>query len=116
MAENRESGRPPRWASRRFLLAAAGMAVAVLVALGKVAPEETGGAVQVIVGAATLVLSLVGYQVTEASVDKARASQPSAASQGGDRASKNGSGRHGGTDALAGTCPQGGECGRKGGR
>jgi len=29
--------------------------------------------VQVIVGAATLVLSIVGYQVTEAAVDKARA-------------------------------------------
>ena len=97
MHENRDAGRPPRWASRRFLLAAAGMAVAVLVALGKVAPEETGGAVQVIVGAATLVLSLVGYQVTEASVDKARASSN-------------------GTDAQAGTCPQGVECGRKGAR
>jgi len=63
----------PRWTSRRFLLAMAGMVVAVLVTLGKLAPEETDGAIQVIVGAATLVLSVIGYQVTEASVDRARA-------------------------------------------
>ena len=73
MAENGNGGQVYRWTSRRFLLAAAGMVVAVLVTLGKVAPEETDGVVQVIVGAATLVLSIVGYQVTEAAVDKARA-------------------------------------------
>jgi len=73
MAENGNGGQVYRWTSRRFLLAAAGMVVAVLVTLGKVAPEETDGVVQVIVGAATLVLSIVGYQVTEAVVDKARA-------------------------------------------
>ena len=61
-----------RWASRRFLLAVAGLIVSVLVILGKIAPEETDAVVQVIVGAATLALSVIGYQVTEASVDKAR--------------------------------------------
>ena len=61
-----------RWASRRFLLAVAGLLVSVLVILGKLAPEETDAAVQLIVGAATLVLSVIGYQVTEAAVDKAR--------------------------------------------
>ena len=65
--------RTSRWTSRRFLLAVAGMLVAVFVALGKIAPEQTDSAVQVIVGAATLVLSILGYQVTEAAVDKARA-------------------------------------------
>jgi len=73
MAENGNGGQVYRWTSRRFLLATAGMVVAVLVTLGKIAPEETDGVVQVIVGAATLVLSIVGYQVTEAAVDKARA-------------------------------------------
>jgi len=73
MAENGNGKAVSRWASRRFLLAVAGMVVAILVTLGKVAPEQTDGAVQVIVGAATLVLSVVGYQVTEAAVDKARA-------------------------------------------
>ena len=71
-----------RWTSRRFLLATAGMVVAVLVTLGKVAPEETDGVVQVIVGAATLVLSIVGYQVTEAAVDKARAQNGNGNSNG----------------------------------
>ena len=61
-----------RWASRRFLLALAGVIVSVLVILGKIAPEQTDTTVQVIVGAATLVLNVIGYQVTEASVDKAR--------------------------------------------
>ena len=65
--------RASRWTSRRFLLAAAGSLVAVLVILGKLAPEQTDSAVQVIVGAATLVLTVLGYQVTEASVDRARA-------------------------------------------
>ena len=73
MVENGNAGQVSRWTSRRFLLAVAGMVVAILVTLGKVAPEQTDGAVQVIVGAATLVLSVVGYQVTEAAVDKARA-------------------------------------------
>lgn len=63
----------PRWASRRFLLALAGVIVSVLVILGKIAPEQTDTTVQVIVGAATLVLNVIGYQVTEASVDRARA-------------------------------------------
>jgi hypothetical protein len=67
------NGKVSRWASRRFLLAVAGCIVSVLVILGKLAPEETEGAVQVIVGAATLVLNVLGYQVTEASVDRARA-------------------------------------------
>jgi len=62
-----------RWASRRFLLAVAGVIVSVLVILGKIAPEQTDSTVQVIVGAATLVLNVIGYQVTEASVDRARA-------------------------------------------
>ncbi len=73
MVENGNAGQVSRWTSRRFLLAVAGMVVAILVTLGKVAPEQTDGAGQVIVGAATLVLSVVGYQVTEAAVDKARA-------------------------------------------
>ena len=73
MANGNESKAVPRWASRRFLLAAAGMAVSVLVTLGVVAPAGTDTAVQVIVGAATLVLSILGYQVTEAAVDRARA-------------------------------------------
>jgi len=64
--------RVSRWASRRFLLAAAGCLVSILVILGKLGPEETDSAVQVIVGAVTLVLSVIGYQVTEAAVDKAR--------------------------------------------
>ena len=62
-----------KWASRRFLLAVAGLLVAVLVTLGKLAPERADAAVQTIVGAATLVLTVLGYQVTEAAVDKARA-------------------------------------------
>jgi len=70
MAE--EAKRVSRWASRRFLLAAAGLVVSVLVTLGVVAPAGTDAAVQVIVGAATLVLNVIGYQVTEAAVDKAR--------------------------------------------
>jgi len=82
MAENGNGGQVSRWTSRRFLLAAAGMVVAVLVTLGKVAPEETDGVVQVIVGAATLVLSIVGYQVTEAAVDKARAQNGNGNSNG----------------------------------
>ena len=82
MAENGNGGQVSRWTSRRFLLATAGMVVAVLVTLGKVAPEETDGVVQVIVGAATLVLSIVGYQVTEAAVDKARAQNGNGNSNG----------------------------------
>lgn len=70
MAEN--VGKVSRWTSRRFLLAVAGMLVSVLVTLGVVAPAGTDAAVQVIVGAATLVLNVIGYQVTEAAVDKAR--------------------------------------------
>jgi len=62
-----------RWASRRFLLALAGVIVSVLVILGKIAPEQTDTTVQVIVGAVTLVLNVIGYQVTEAAVDRARA-------------------------------------------
>jgi len=73
MAENGNGKAVSRWASRRFLLAAAGFVAAILVTVGKLAPEQTDGAVQVIVGAATLVLSVIGYQVTEAAVDKARA-------------------------------------------
>jgi len=65
--------RPSRWTSRRFLLAVAGCIVSVLVILGKVAPENADSAVQMIVGAAALVLSVLGYQVTEAAVDRARA-------------------------------------------
>ena len=82
MAENGNGGQVSRWTSRRFLLATAGMVVAVLVTLGKVAPEETDGVVQVIVGAATLVLSIVGYQVTEAAVDKARAQNGNSKQEG----------------------------------
>ena len=66
-------GRTSRWTSRRFLLALAGFLVSILVMMGKLAPEQTDTAVQVIVGAAALVLSVLGYQVTEAGVDKARA-------------------------------------------
>lgn len=73
MANGNGSKAVSKWASRRFLLAVAGFVVAILVTVGKLAPEQTDGAVQVIVGAATLVLSVIGYQVTEASVDKARA-------------------------------------------
>ena len=73
MTESGDGKAVSRWASRRFLLAAAGFVVAILVTVGKLAPEQTDGAVQVIVGAATLVLSVIGYQVTEAAVDKARA-------------------------------------------
>lgn len=62
-----------KWASRRFLLAVAGLVAAVLVTLGKLAPADSDAAVQTIVGAATLVLTVLGYQVTEAAVDKARA-------------------------------------------
>ena len=82
MVENGNAGQVSRWTSRRFLLAVAGMVVAILVTLGKVAPEQTDGAVQVIVGAATLVLSVVGYQVTEASVDKARAQNGNSKQEG----------------------------------
>lgn len=71
-ANGNEEKRVSRWASRRFLLAVAGLLVSVLVILGKLAPEETDSAVQLIVGAATLVLNVIGYQVTEAAVDKAR--------------------------------------------
>jgi uncharacterized membrane protein len=71
MAEN--VSKVSRWTSRRFLLAVAGMVVSVLVTVGVVAPAGTDAAVQVIVGAATLVLNVIGYQVTEAAVDKARA-------------------------------------------
>ena len=73
MANGNGSRTVSKWASRRFLLAAAGFVVAILVTVGKLAQEQTDGAVQVIVGAATLVLSVIGYQITEASVDKARA-------------------------------------------
>ena len=62
-----------RWASRRFLLAAVGLVVSILVILGKLAPDQTDSTVQVIVGAVALVLNVIGYQVTEASVDRARA-------------------------------------------
>jgi hypothetical protein len=77
-----EELRVSRWTSRRFLLAVAGLLVSVLVILGKLAPEETDAAVQVIVGAATLVLNVVGYQVTEALVDKARANNGGNGSSG----------------------------------
>lgn len=73
MANGNETKPVSRWASRRFLLAVAGVVVSVLVSLGKIAPEGTDAAVQVIVGAATLVLNVLGYQVTEAAVDRARA-------------------------------------------
>ena len=73
MANGNEGKAVSRWASRRFLLALAGLVVSVLVILGKIAPEQTDSTVQVIVGAATLVLNVIGYQVTEASVDRARA-------------------------------------------
>ena len=72
MAEG-DSGQVSRWTSRRFLLAAVGLVVSVFVILGKIAPDQSDSAVQVIVGAAALVLSILGYQVTEAAVDKARA-------------------------------------------
>ena len=72
MANASEAKQVSRWTSRRFLLAAAGLVVSVLVTLGVVAPAGTDAAVQVIVGAATLVLNVIGYQVTEAAVDKAR--------------------------------------------
>ena len=77
------AGRTSRWTSRRFLLAVAGILVAVFVTLGKIAPAQTDSAVQVIVGAATLVLTILGYQVTEAAVDKARAAN--GAGQGGEK-------------------------------
>ena len=76
MAKTTQGAEPKqvsRWASRRFLLAVAGLVVSVLVILGKIAPEQTDTTVQVIVGAATLALNVIGYQVTEASVDRARA-------------------------------------------
>ena len=73
-------GTVSRWTSRRFLLAVAGLVGSVFVTLGKIGPAESDAAVQTIVGAATLVLSIIGYQVTEASVDKARA----AGGKGGD--------------------------------
>ena len=82
MAENGNSKAVSRWASRRFLLAVAGFVVAILVTVGKLAPEQTDGAVQVIVGAATLVLSVIGYQVTEAAVDKARAQNANGKKEG----------------------------------
>jgi len=72
MANGSEAKQVSRWTSRRFLLAAAGLVVSVLVTLGVVAPAGTDAAVQVIVGAATLVLNVIGYQITEAAVDKAR--------------------------------------------
>jgi uncharacterized membrane protein len=72
MANGNEVKAVSRWASRRFLLAAAGLVVSVLVTMGVVTPAGTDAAVQVIVGAATLVLNVIGYQVTEAAVDKAR--------------------------------------------
>jgi len=81
MAE--EARRVSRWTSRRFLLAAAGLVVSVLVTLGVVAPAGTDAAVQVIVGAATLVLNVIGYQVTEAAVDKARLSNGANHLEGG---------------------------------
>ena len=68
-----DNSKVSRWASRRFLLAVAGCIVSVLVIVGKVAPDQADGTVQVLVGAAALVLSVLGYQVTEAAVDKARA-------------------------------------------
>jgi len=82
MAENGNGKAVSRWASRRFLLAAAGFVVAILVTVGKLAPEQTDGAVQVIVGAATLALSVIGYQVTEAAVDKARAQNANGKQEG----------------------------------
>ena len=57
-ANSNEGKQVSRWASRRFLLAVAGLIVSVLVILGKIAPEETDAVVQVIVGAATLALSV----------------------------------------------------------
>jgi len=62
MAEN--VGKISRCASRRLLLAASGLMVSVLVILGKIAPEQTDSTVQVIVGAAVLVLNVVGYTAT----------------------------------------------------
>ena len=82
MAEG-DGGQVSKWTSRRFLLAAVGLVVSVFVILGKIAPDQSDSAVQVIVGAATLALSIVGYQVTEAAVDKARAGNGT--SEGGDK-------------------------------
>lgn len=66
-------GQPNRFLSRKFLLSCASIAVAVLVAAGRLAPEHAEAAVQTITGATMLVLTVLGYVVTEASVDKERA-------------------------------------------
>jgi len=83
MANGNEVKQVSRWASRRFLLAAAGLVVSVLVTLGVVTPAGTDAAVQVIVGAAALVLNVIGYQVTEAAVDKARLNNGGNGQEGG---------------------------------
>ena len=62
-----------RWTSRRFLSMVVGVVTGVLVITGVIPVEQETGVSDQIVGLVALVLSIIGYQVTEASVDKARA-------------------------------------------
>ena len=59
-----------KWLSRKLWLTVAGIIVSVLVALGKISNEQTSDTINLIVGTASLVASLLGYQISQALVDK----------------------------------------------
>ena len=62
-----------KWTSRKFLGAVAAVVTEILLITGKLAPEAADTTTTTIVGAAALVLTIIGYQVAESAVDKARA-------------------------------------------
>lgn len=66
-----------KWLSRKLLLTVAGIIVSVLVALGKISQEQTNDTINLIVGTASLVATLLGYQISQAIVDKEEAKSES---------------------------------------
>lgn len=68
-----EEKKPSKWTSRKFLESLAAKIVSILVIVGWVPAENVDSLTRILIGVVALVVTVLGYQITEGRIDKENA-------------------------------------------